>query len=88
MDGDDGNKLDTFLYVVNNTKGQPCILANMSINFMIPYEKARIKYKKVSRVSIDWKLMLNNINKYFYLLRKIKISMFQMMLRYKAIVHL
>lgn len=39
MVGEDESKLDNFLYVVNNTRDQPCILANVSINFAIPYEK-------------------------------------------------
>lgn len=60
MDGEDESKLDNFLYVVNNTRDQPCILANVSINFTIPYEKARINNTK----SIDRKKKINANNFY------------------------
>lgn len=54
MTDEDEIKLDTFLYVVNNTKDQPCILANMSINFMISHDEARIKkYKNHYRLEIN-----------------------------------
>lgn len=80
MDGEDESKLDNFLYVVNNARDQPCILANVSINFTIPYEKARINNTK----SIDRKKKLTRT---ISIPRRIKLSMFQTMLRYKAIVH-
>lgn len=80
MDGEDESKLDNFLYVVNNARDQPCILANVSINFAIPYEKARINNTK----SIDRKKKLTRT---ISIPRRIKLSMFQTMLRYKAIVH-
>ncbi|XP_043797485.1 uncharacterized protein LOC122717460 [Apis laboriosa] len=52
-DGDDGKKMDNFLYVVNNTRGQPCILANMSINFMIPYEKKNTNFNVPNNATVQ-----------------------------------
>lgn len=68
MTDEDEIKLDTFLYVVNNTKDQPCILANMSINFMISHDEKNTNFivpndamvqgycsSIVSEMTLSWK---------------------------------